>query len=170
MSAAIRVLRLVGAAVILAAGANAEPVKDRSLGFSAAFPCRSQQTTQTVIASFGKVPVTSLSCANDKDIYVISVSRYPKGFIAKRKHVYRDAVEGAANNVKGKVRSNKAYTLGAVIGRDVLVDVPSQRAAAHMRVFFAGDRQYQVMFLGPKGHESGKAAMGFLNSFRLRKR
>lgn len=154
-------------AVIVAAGANAEVVKNNNLGFSAAFPCRSQQTAQTVIASFGKVPVTSLSCADGKDIYIISVSRYPKGFIAKRNHVYRDAVNGAASNVKGKVRSNVPYKLGAVTGRDALIDVPSQRAAAHIRVFFAGDRQYQVMFLGPKGHESGKAAMGFLNSFKL---
>ena len=167
MATAIRVLSLVGAAMILAAGANAEAVKDKSLGFSAAFPCRSQQTAQTVIAGFGKVPVTSLSCANGKDIYVISVSRYPKGFIAKRNHVYRDAVDGAASNVKGKVRSNTAYKLGDVTGRDALIDVTADRATAHIRVFFAGDRQYQVMFLGPKGHESGKAALGFLNSFKL---
>jgi hypothetical protein len=169
MSAFIRVLACAGAAAILLAGARAETFSDKALGFSAAFPCRSIQTSQTVIASFGKVPVTSLSCAKGKDIYIISVSRYPKGFVAKRNHVYRDAVNGAAANVKGSVRSNKAFKLGAVTGRDVLIDVPADRAAAHMRVFFSGDRQYQVTFLGPKGHESGKAAMGFLNSFRLRK-
>ncbi len=169
MAASIRVLAFAGTALVLAAGARAGTVSDRSLGFSAAFPCRSQQMAQTIAASFGKIPVKTLSCAKDNDFYIISVSRYPKGYIAKRKTAYRDAVNGAADNAKGSVRKNVAYKSGAVTGRDALIDVPSQGAVVHLRTFFVGDRQYQVIFLGPKGRESGKAALAFLNSFRLKK-
>ena len=168
MTASFRVAALAGAAAIFIAGAGAAPYSSAKLGFSAAFPCKAQKRTETVEAPFGRVPVTSLSCDKDRDIYNVSVSLYPRGFAAKHKNLYRNAVNGAATNAGGKVRTVSTYPLGNVTGRDALIDVPAQHAAAHLRVFFVGDKQYQVMFLGPKGHENGKAAGKFLNSFRLK--
>jgi len=38
----------------------------------------------------------------------------------------------------------------------------------HLRIFFVGDRQFQVLVAGPAGQENGKATMAFLNSFKLK--
>lgn len=169
MTVSVRVAALAGATAIFLAGAGAATVSNPKLGFSAAFPCQAGQTTKTITAGFGKVPVTTFSCGKGGDIYIVSVSQYARGFIVKQKTVYRNAVNSAAANVGGKVRTAAAYTLDTVTGRDVLIDVPAQRATAHLRLFFVGDRQYQAVFLGPQGHENDKAALGFLNSFRLGK-
>ncbi len=99
----------------------------------------------------------------------MATSSYPKGFIAKRtpKAALGDAVLGAASNVKGTVRSEAPITLAGVAGRDALIDVKTQKVVLHLRVFYVGDRQYQVLVVAPAGQENGTAAKAFLGSFKL---
>jgi len=156
------------ALILSAAAAAGEPVS--ADGFSAAFPCRPQLASQTVAAGSLTVPVTTRSCEKKDVIYYAVASTFPKGFIAKRgvNAALADAVSGAAANVKGTVRTDRPYLLGPVMGRDALIDVPGEKAAVHLRVFFAGDRQFQAMVVAPKGREDDKAAMEFLDSFKLK--
>lgn len=167
MRSLVRTLGFAAATALLAAGARAETVRDD--GFEATFPCQTKVARQTLAAATQTMPLVSHSCIEGSDLYNVSVSLYPDGLIAKRtlKVSYRDAVRGAAENVNGTVRRSREHRLGRVTGRDALIDVPSQHVAAHLRVYFVGDWQFQVMFVGPKGRESGKRAMAFLDSFRL---
>jgi|WetSurMetagenome_2_1015567.scaffolds.fasta_scaffold350270_1 hypothetical protein len=155
--------------VLFAAQAAAETVKEN--GFSAAFPCASQQQQQAVAAGKLKIPVATRLCEGKDAVYYVVVSDFPKGFIARKSAnaALADAVGGAAANVKGAIRTNQPFLLGGVLGRDTLIDVPGQNATVHLRVFFAGDRQFQAMVVAPKGRENGKAALAFLNSFKLGK-
>lgn len=163
-------IRLIGLAAALSFGAaHADPVKGP--GFSAVFPCTAKQESQQLAAGKATIPVVKYGCDTAGDLYMLVSSTYPKGFLAKKTAAaaFKDAVGGAAANVRGKIRSDKPIKLGAVVGHDVLIDIPSDQAAAHLRVFFVGDRQLQVMVVGAKGHESGKAATAFLDSFSLTK-
>jgi hypothetical protein len=167
MNRFIRMLGIAAALVFTAAAANAV----KGDGYSAAFPCQVKTGSQTVAAGTMNIPVTSNTCESAGALYSISASSFPKGFIAKHtlKGALTDAVAGAAWNVKGTVRSDTPITLAGTTGRDVLIDVKNPKATVHLRVFFVGDKQYQVMFVGPTGQENGKAAKVFLASFKLGK-
>ena len=162
-------LPVLSLALILFAAASAgETVKGSS--FSAVFPCQTKLEKQFVAAGKLKVPVVARICENKGALYYVVISDFPKGFIAKKgvDSALTDAVSGAAANVKGTVRTNRPFLQGPVMGRDALIDVPAQKASVHLRVFFAGDRQFQAMVVAPKGREGNKAAMAFLNSFKLK--
>jgi hypothetical protein len=154
---------------VFVTAAAAETVKEN--GFTAAFPCASQLQKQTVAAGKLKIPVTTRICEGKDAVYYVVASDFPKGFIARKgvNAALADAVNGAAANVKGALKTNQPYMQGTVLGREALIDVTGQKAAVHLRVFFAGDRQLQAMVVAPKGQENGKAAQAFLNSFKLGK-
>jgi hypothetical protein len=154
--------------ILSAAAAAAEPVS--ADGFSAAFPCRTKLERQVVAADKLKIPVAARICDNKGALYYVVISDFPKGFIAKKGEAsaLADAVGGAAANIKGTVKTNTPFMLGKTMGRDALIGVPGEKAAVHLRVFFAGDRQFQAMVVAPDGGENGKAATAFLNSFKLK--
>jgi hypothetical protein len=156
-------------AFLAVGAADGEVVSNKHLGFSATFPCEAKQSLQQVATRIGKIPMTSFNCGNGSDIYYVVVSDYPRGFIANRTlgAAYADAVNGAADNVKGIVENVKPYPLAAVTGRDALIDVPADKAMVRLRVFFLGDRQYQVMALGPAGVKTDNTKLQFLDSFKL---
>jgi hypothetical protein len=112
-------IRMIGLAVaMLATGAQAEAVK--GAGFTAAFPCHTKQASQKVVAGTATIPIVSYSCEGAGSLYYVVASTYPKGFIAKKTlaAAYKDAVGGAASNVRGTVRTDRPIKLGAVAGRD----------------------------------------------------
>jgi hypothetical protein len=164
MHHSIRILSVAASSVLFCAAAGAAD-------FTAAFPCQAKLTTQTVAAGKTSIPVANQSCEKDSALYYVVASTFPKGFIAKKtaKAAFADAIGGAAANVKGTIRADKPITLAGVAGHDALIDLKDKKAAVHLRVFFVGDKQYQVMVVGPAGQENGKAAMGFLESFKLGK-
>lgn len=164
MHHSIRILGIAASSVLFCAAAGAA-------GFTATFPCAANLTNQTVAAGKTSIPVVNQSCEKGNAVYYVVTSTYPKGFLAKKtpKAAFADAVGGAAANVKGTVRADNPITLAGVAGHDALIDVNAKKATVHLRVFFAGDKQYQVMVVGPAGQENSKAAMGFLESFKLGK-
>jgi len=157
------------AAALLIAPAQADAVRGK--GYSAVFPCSVKLTGQQVAAGKKTIPVIDASCEAGEALFFVAASTYPKGFIAKKTLVgaFKDAVAGAAANVKGTVRLDRPIKMGRTPGHDVMIDVPSGKMAAHLRVFFVGDMQYQVMVVGPRGSESAKPATDFLASFKLGK-
>ncbi len=161
-----RLMSILGATALFTVAAAAAPA-----GFTAAFPCQTKVTNQTVDAGKIKIPVANHSCATPDALYSVVASTYPKGFIAKKtlKGAFADAVAGSAANVKGTIRADKTITLAGVAGHDALIDIKADKAVAHLRVFFVGDKAYQVLFVGPAGQENGKAATAFLDSFKLEK-
>jgi hypothetical protein len=162
-------LSLAATAMLVANGASAEAVTGTD--FSVVFPCKAGPAIQTVAAGKSTITVASHSCEKDGALYSVAVSSFPNGFIAKKTAsvALAEAVNGAASNTHGKVRSDRPITLGKIAGHDAFIDVKEHRMAVHLRVFYVGDRQYQVMFLGPAGKETGKAATAFLDSFKLGK-
>lgn len=162
------VIGFAAASVLCMASAQGAAVTGQ--GYTAVFPCQTKTDSQTIKAGSMPIPVVSYFCEKDGAIFYLVVSSYPKGFIAKKPldDSFYDAVAGAATNVRGTIRSDKPMTLGKVAGHDALIDVKKDKAAAHLRVFFVGDKQYQVLVAGPAGNENSKATLAFLDSFKLK--
>ncbi|MDE2181456.1 MAG: hypothetical protein KGJ78_00390 [Alphaproteobacteria bacterium] len=157
----------IAAAVALACSAQAEPLK--AMGLQASFPCQTKQAKQPVKTPIGNIPVTTYRCSAGDYAYYVAISDYPKSYIAKRTIAasLQDAITGASDNVKGHVRSNHPFDLGKAPGRDAVIDVSSDKMTVHMRVFFVGDRQYQVMVLAPEKAENAKPVTDFLGSVKI---
>lgn len=163
---------IIGAA--LACGiAGAEPVDDPALGFSVDFPCQSATASQIVNTPTGGVTMAMFVCRNEAGSYFVAVSDTPKGAVtdANREAVLDGAIAGIVANLKGAVRQNapvKPDKTDKISGRDLVIDVPAEKAAAHARVFWSGDRIYQAMAFVAEGRESAKEIVGFLDSFKLK--
>ena len=175
MVISVRVIRFVVvaafASAFLAAGVRAETVNAGTLGFSAVFGCRSQRDSRPVATPVGNIIMTVYSCGTRDGGYFIAVADYPARSITKKSldAAYTGAINGAANSVKGKIRSVAPYVLGNITGRDALIDAKAGNQTVHLRVFYVGHRQFQAMFIGPTGRENSKACLAFLNSFVLTK-
>lgn len=157
----------VAAVLALVAPALAETVK--APGIEAVFPCQTKQEIQSVKTPIGAVPVTTRTCTKAEFVYSLVVSEYPKGFIAKRTAAaaLQDAIQGAAENVQGTVRTNTSVYLGEVAGREARIEVTPDNAVVHVRVFFVGDRQYQVMAMSTIKSADAKPVTDFLGSIRV---
>jgi hypothetical protein len=138
-------------------------------GFKATFPIKAQATSMPV--KTGELEVTMKMVAAEKNgaSFVVSYVDYPAGSLGQKSpdQAFQDIVDGTVGNVEGTLRSAEPITLGGTQGREVLIDVPKQNVVVHERIFLVGDRLYQVMYGGPKGTESAKEAMAFLDSFKL---
>ena len=174
MVISVRVIRFVVvaafASVFLAAGVRAETVNAGKLGFSAVFGCRSQRDSRLVATPVGNITMTGYSCSTKDRAYFIAVADYPTGPITRKSldAAYTGAIKGAADSVKGRIRSVAPYALGNITGRDALIDAKAGNQTLHLRIFYVGHRQFQVMFIGPKGQENSRACLAFLNSFALK--
>lgn len=159
------------AVALFAACARAETVSAPQWGFSVTFGCQSQLGSQTVPTAVGNIVITSYSCTVGETAYFVAISDYPAGSVtpAKVDAVYAGAINGAAANAKGSIRSVTPYALGKTTGREALIDVPTDKMAIRMRIFLVGDRMYQALFAAPAGQESGADGLKFLNSFKLAK-
>ena len=171
----VRVIRLVAAvafaSALLAGSVHAETVNVGKWGFSVVFGCQSQPASQSVATAVGKITMTSYSCSTRDAGYFVAVADYPAHSINQKSidDAYTGAINGAAGNVKGKIRSVAPYRLGHITGRDALIDLKVSHRTAHLRIFYVRDRQFQLTFVGPTGQENSKACLDFLNSFVLAK-
>lgn len=73
--------------------------------------------------------------------------------------------QSAAEAIKGTVRADRNMVLGGHQAREAVIDSGAQTMKA--RYLLAGNRLYQVVFVGEKGAENGTDAATFLDSFRL---
>ena len=155
------------AIAIFACGAWAETVNSSQWGFSATFPCQSEVTTKPVATAHGNLTLTSYACHEGERKYAIAFADLPAGSITKETADvgYDAAVRSIASAAGGNIRSVIVYPLGDVSGRDVLVDIPSNKKTIHSRLYYLGDRQFHVEFYGPTGEENRKDCLDFLNSF-----
>ena len=150
--------------------AGAEPLDNPAFGFSVDFPCQSATASQIVSTPTGGVSMTMFVCQNAGGSYFVAVSDTPKAAVtdANREGVLNGTIAAISANLKGTIRAVVPLIGEKSRGRDVLIDIPEQKAAARAHVFLANDRVYQAMAFVPAGKETGKEAIAFLDSFKLK--
>ena len=118
----------------------------------------------------GNIKLTSYSCGTRDGGFFVAVADYPTRSVTQKSTnaAYSGAINGAASNIKGKIRRVTPYKLGKITGRDALIDLKASHQTAHLRIFYVRNRQFQLTFIGPKGQENGKNCLRFLNSFRVK--
>lgn len=158
--------------LLLAAPAAAEQNNNGQFQFAANFPCQSQLMPQSLDTEVGKVTMNLFICeTGNGGAFGVSIADYPPGTITddNRETRFAGAAQGSATNVQGVVRNMVPFTLGRYTGKDYIVDSTAMGMTVRSRIFFVGDRLYQVLAIGVLGSENSSDVVAFLNSFRITK-
>jgi hypothetical protein len=83
------------------------------------------------------------------------------------KQNWEGLVEAYANGSASKVRSQHPATLAGYHGVEAITDNEASDLSSLLNVVLVGNRLYQVISVGPKGHETSAEAYRFRDSFRV---
>jgi hypothetical protein len=85
--------------------------------------------------------------------------------------VFESLAKGAAENVKGKVASQKPIGYMGQPGSEALISLPGQLpfvdGVYKVRMYWVGDRLYQLIYIGPRERLTTKEVLEFFDSFRI---
>lgn len=104
--------------------------------------------------------------------YLVSWTDFPEGLIDQDNiATHIDGVQnGVVTSGKGEVLKTKTVKVAKkYVGRDVEYTVPNIKGTGKVRIFFVGDRLYQVMALGDKAFMASDDIDTYFKSFELTK-
>jgi hypothetical protein len=138
-------------------------------GFTIKLPGAPMESKRRVASAAGVLDVY-LFVVDGKDdaSYVVSYSDLPGEQIKAGNEQKRldFACEGAVNNARGKLRSEKKIELDGHPGRELIIDTDKE-IVIRMRIYAVKQRLYQVMAIGPGLFTQSQDATRFLDSLRL---
>jgi hypothetical protein len=143
-------------------------LSDREGRFMANFPGRAATALQTIATDTGPVIAHIYEHRNPQGaVYTIAYSDYPQGAMIRTspEGVYEGVINGAMGQTGGTLKSSTAITSDGISGREAVFD--TRDTAIRARFFLRGDRLYQIAYQGSPGSETGREAVGFLDSFRI---
>jgi hypothetical protein len=147
-----------------------EVLTDRAGRFSVDFPGHAQEQSQRVDTQAGAVVAHIFTYKGTTGgSYTVVYSDYPNGSMtnAVPDGVYEGVINGAMGQTGGTLKSSSSVQSGGVTGREAVFASADQKSVLRSRYFLAGDRLYQVAYEGSPGSETGKAVVGFLDSFHI---
>ena len=167
----------LGAALLFAiltplpmAGSSETPTTvDTDGHFSAKFPDAVTRNNAIVDKGDAQVVVSQISATQGASAFEVTYIDYPEGTVAQSgvAAVLKDAAGTMAANTKGIVRWTSPSKTAGIDGIEVLIDASGRSHVLRARLFAVGDRVFEVSYDGPRDSEAGKAAVSFLDSFRI---
>jgi hypothetical protein len=124
-------------------------------GFEALFP---KTPTETPVSPDQRNFLADLGST----AYIVSVLEN-----VPAKQNWEGLVEAYANGSASKVRSQHSATLAGYHGVEAITDNEASGLSSLLNVVLAGNRLYQVVSVGPRGHETSAEAYRFRDSFRV---
>jgi hypothetical protein len=138
--------------------------------FSAKFPGKPKETTQTAKSPLGDLKVFTATYATaDGNIFMVSYNDFPEG--AAKPDARDTLYDGVRDGLKGKdgrFIAEKAIEVGPdkLPGREIELEKDKKRL--RFRVVLRDGRLYQAAAVGTSAFAAGKDATGFLDSFELK--
>ena len=154
-------------------------LKAEEYGYQIEFPKEPKENPQIIQSAIGELKLNiflyDASTDNQKDenlVYLVNFTTYPDSLVnsddtAKLSGFYRGSIDGAVNNVQGKLLSEKEIELGKFSGREVKIDFQQGRAIINMRIFLIHNNMYMVQTITETKKDNNKAMKRFFDSFQL---
>jgi hypothetical protein len=168
---------ILGLGVVLASTLTATAKETGSKTFTSkegAFqikvPTTPKESGELLDTRAGKVTVKSFEGQiNDTIGYLVSYTDYPKGVTAMADTNERldRGIAALAQGPKTRVVSKKNITLGAIQGREAVIEAMEGKLVIRLRLFLVEDRMYLVLVSTPKAHAGAAEVTDFLDSFKL---
>jgi hypothetical protein len=172
----IHIPRLFLLLPLLAALLTAQPdapwteLSPEDKAFTIQFPGTPVKQVEKIKTPTGTIDVISyaLKPSKDRPAYLLSYSEFagqPDKLTPQQR--LDKAQAGALASTKGKLQSQKNFTLQGYPGRELLIATPEDQ---HLRtqIYVVGDRVYQLIVVGPADQVASKDADKFFDSFKLK--
>lgn len=103
--------------------------------------------------------------------WLVSYNDYRRGTISGQglEKSFENAIRGTIQGVKGELRNTTKLSNDGIAGREALIFSPSFNLILRQRIFFVGDRIYQILYVGPPGSEKESAVDEFLASLKIQR-
>ena len=135
-------------------------------GYTVLLPAEPEVNTQLADTAAGTVKLTMALTEMDNYAAGVSFNEIPQEAAADPETLLAGGRDGAAENLKGTVVSDKPIKLGNYPGTEFVVETPDDLVYM-ARVYVVNDRLYQVLFLAPKDRIDQFDVQGFFDSFTL---
>ncbi|MEO8762314.1 MAG: hypothetical protein ABI388_12180 [Bacteroidia bacterium] len=153
-------------------------LESKAFGFTIEFPKKPTEQIQTVDSEIGKLTLNlfiydaSAVKTESNLVYLVNCTLYPDSLIDsddtdKLGTVYRQAIDGAVANVKGKLLSEKVITIEGFLAREVRVDFQNGTAILKMRLCLVHNKLFVLETITETKKELNKSIDRFMNSFKL---
>jgi len=142
------------------------------------FPKKPAASTQKVNSAIGELTLNlnvyevPQNETDDNYVYLVNETAYPDSLINSGSKdllqtFFRNAIDGAAKNVNGKVISEKDITIQNYPGREVKVDYETARAIIRMRIYLVKNKMFMLQTITDTEKDSNKSITKFMDSFQL---
>ena len=152
--------------------------------FEAGFPGKTRvRDTHTLTNLFGNLLAVSEAYETPKDqinsptvpnlLYGVNYAKLPKDKLkqASNEQVKEFVISAFTDNTQkhsnAKILFQKEIMLDKYWGIEGQVTVANEMAVMHLRAYIVDDYYYQVIVISKNGTQNNKAALDFLNSFKL---
>ncbi|WP_339812315.1 hypothetical protein [uncultured Imperialibacter sp.] len=154
--------------------------EDKEFGFKIEFPEEPTATPQMIDSEIGQLKMNivmydaSEKGNDDNLLYMTNVTEYPDSLINSDRtdildKFFRGAIDGAVNNVKGKLLTEEVKNLADYPGREITVDYGQGMAIIRMRLFLINNRAYMLQTITETGKSNNESIHRFMDSFELLK-
>lgn len=139
--------------------------------FSALLPCKPRHETRTISATAGMLTMTMYACSLKQGTMAAAYTDYPAaalaaGQMAELVDAARDAL---LRNIGAGVRTEEEVAIAGLPGRQVYAEGRAGAQATLLKVRFvvAGNRLYQIAYVGSSDGPAMADIDMFLTSFKL---
>lgn len=140
--------------------------RNSELEFRADFLGEPKTTIQKVPTAVGELDMHMVSLQGDDNTFMSIIrTNYPEGSLTDVKTALDGAVNGAVNNVSGKLISDKEDVFNGYPGRKIKIH--SQGMYLFMNVYLVEDSMYIAQVVCLEGSEESPLINKFLNSFDI---
>lgn len=144
------------------------------------FPKKPAASAQTINSPIGalklnlniyEVPANEQE-KEDNFVYLLNETEYPDSVINSNKKdkldkFFRQAIDGAVNNVHGKLLSEKMIAINQFPGREIRVDFQNGKDVIKMRMYLVRNRMFMVETVTDTKKDFNKSINKFMDSFTL---
>ena len=143
------------------------------------FPAEPKKQTQQVDTEIGPLSIDMVMLEQTEGtdgqyLYAVMTSVYPDSLINSDKtemheKFFRGSIDGAVNNVQGKILSEKIVSLKGYPGRQIAIDYGSGMAVISMTMYLVHNEMIFLQTISKPGEQENAAAAKFYGSFKLKK-
>ena len=169
----MRTLTAVVCLLLAMCQGNAQPAEWKEFAskdgrFTVLFPGTPEQSKADTESDFGKGVLHMNTVQVGRTMFGAHYCDFPPDVKkVPLKQVYDSSRDGAAENMQGKLMSEKEVKLGDHPGREIQISVANGRQLFRARVYLVEQRLYQVVVFGTKEAATSKDADKFMDSFKL---
>jgi hypothetical protein len=150
----------------------------KRFGFKVEFPVKPEEKTPSVNSEVGNLDMhlfiydASKVKSESNLVYLANYTEYPdsavnSGMKEKLKDIFRNSIDGAVSNVKGKLLSEKNVSIGGFEGREARIDFQDGMAVIRIRMFLVHNKMYMLETITETSKDNNASITKFMDSFKL---